>query len=81
MICGLGSVEVHQKCGLGADNVHYNETGYKELSKQIIKCLEEEITDVKQQYNSIDKGWFEDIGRAIAISSTLQALNGNVSFF
>lgn len=41
------SVEVHQKFGLGTDNVHYNETGYKELAKQIIKFVEEEINDGK----------------------------------
>ncbi|HET7896738.1 MAG TPA: SGNH/GDSL hydrolase family protein [Flavisolibacter sp.] len=41
------SVGVHAKHGLGANNVHYSAEGYQELSKQIIKGLEEEIPNGK----------------------------------
>ncbi|MDF3078994.1 MAG: GDSL-like Lipase/Acylhydrolase family [Sphingobacteriaceae bacterium] len=33
------SVSIHQKLGLGADNVHYSDEGYKQLAKPIIDLL------------------------------------------
>lgn len=37
------SVAVHQKLGLGADNVHYSDEGYKELAKPIVEVLRQAL--------------------------------------
>lgn len=37
------SIKIHQKWGLGNDNVHYTEMGYEKLSELITPCLKRDI--------------------------------------
>lgn len=39
------SVKIHREFGLGADNVHYTEAGYRALSKHVSSCLERTIQE------------------------------------
>ncbi len=38
------SIPIHKKYGMGSDNVHYTDEGYKKLSKPLIDFLEKEMT-------------------------------------